>query len=109
MWNKIKQLYNRIRYKNAYNRLNELVTCESKLMDAISRGREEPVLVEFDVDELIDKGFNYDLNNFNLSALSREAQAEIINIIHKDRKGQLKKRHQLENITEELTELLNHK
>ena len=110
MWNKIKQLYKRIRYRKAYNRLNELVKYASELVITDENGNKAPELVYFDAGELVANGFKYDLTNFNLSALSDEAQAEIINIIHKDRKKQLKKGHQqLENITDELTEILNHK
>lgn len=107
MWNKIKQLYKRIRYRKAYNRLNELVKYESEL---VVNGNEAPEIVYFDAGELASTKFKYDLTNFNLSALSHEAKEKIIDIIREDRVKQLEKGpQQLENITDELTKLLNNK
>lgn len=89
MWTKIKKLYKKIRYRNAYNRLNELVKYESELVVADENGK-TPELVSFDASELVDTGFKYDLTNFNLSALSDEAKEKVINIIREDRVKQLK-------------------
>ena len=110
MWTKIKQLYKRIRYRKAYNRLNELVEYKSELVATDGNENKAPEFVYFDAGELSSLQFKYDLTNFNLSALSDEAKEKVIDIIREDRVKQLKKGpQQLENITEELTELLNNK
>lgn len=92
MWNKIKQLYKRIRYRKAYDRLNHLVKYESELVITDENGNKAPELVYFDAGELVATGFNYDLDNFNLTGLTSIAKKKIIDIIQKDRLTQIKER-----------------
>ncbi len=104
MWNKIKQLYKRFKYRKAYNRLNDLVKYESNLsLD------KTPIQIDFDAEELIDSGFNYDLHNFNLSGLSPVAKEKVISIVQQDRLSQIKKRNEhLERLAEaQLAKLKN--